>query len=109
VYQCCWRICREINIASRSDYHMFYSLFPSVTYLRHLVPLHSETKEAAIGWACNYEVEENEMCAECGWFNLSLNPACRPRNGKVGVAVAVLVCIREVFGSNVGQDNGCPD
>jgi hypothetical protein len=24
VYQCCWRICREINVFSRFEYHMFY-------------------------------------------------------------------------------------
>jgi hypothetical protein len=33
VYQCWWRICREINILSRFEYHMFYVLYPFVTYL----------------------------------------------------------------------------
>jgi hypothetical protein len=33
VYQCCWRICREINVFSRFEYHMFYVLYPSVTCL----------------------------------------------------------------------------
>jgi hypothetical protein len=32
-YQCWWRICREINVFSRSEYHMFYVLYPFVTYL----------------------------------------------------------------------------
>jgi hypothetical protein len=33
VYQCWWRICREINIFSRFEYHMFYVLYPFVSYL----------------------------------------------------------------------------
>jgi hypothetical protein len=33
VYQCWWRICREINVLSRFEYHMFYVLYPIVTYL----------------------------------------------------------------------------
>jgi hypothetical protein len=34
VYQCWWRICREINaFFFRFEYHMFYILYPSVTYL----------------------------------------------------------------------------
>jgi hypothetical protein len=34
VYQCWWRICREINVFfSRFEYNMFYVLFPFVTYL----------------------------------------------------------------------------
>jgi hypothetical protein len=32
-YQCWRRICREINIFSRFEYHMFYVLYPFVTYL----------------------------------------------------------------------------
>jgi hypothetical protein len=32
VYQCWWRICREINVFPRFEYHMFL-LFPFVTYL----------------------------------------------------------------------------
>jgi hypothetical protein len=27
VYQCWWRICREINVFSRFEYHMFYFLY----------------------------------------------------------------------------------
>jgi hypothetical protein len=33
VYQSWWRICREINIYSRFEYHMSHVLYPSVTYL----------------------------------------------------------------------------
>jgi hypothetical protein len=33
VYQCWWRICREIIVFSRFEYHMFYVLYPFVTYL----------------------------------------------------------------------------
>jgi hypothetical protein len=33
VYQCWWRICREIKVFSRFDCHTFYVLYPFVTYL----------------------------------------------------------------------------
>jgi hypothetical protein len=34
VYQCWWRICREINVFfSRFEYRMFYVVYPFVTYL----------------------------------------------------------------------------
>jgi hypothetical protein len=33
VYKCWWRICRETNVSSRSEYHMFYVLYPFVTRL----------------------------------------------------------------------------
>jgi hypothetical protein len=34
VYQCWWRICREINVfSSRFEYRMFYVLYSFVTYL----------------------------------------------------------------------------
>jgi hypothetical protein len=34
VYQCSWRICREISVFFFSfEYHMFYVLYPFVTYL----------------------------------------------------------------------------
>jgi hypothetical protein len=36
VYQCWWRICREIKILSRFEYHMFYGLYPFVSYLLSL-------------------------------------------------------------------------
>jgi hypothetical protein len=32
LYQCWWRICREINIFPNFEYHMFYILYPFVTY-----------------------------------------------------------------------------
>jgi hypothetical protein len=33
VYQCWWRVCREINVFSKFECHMFYVLYPFVTYL----------------------------------------------------------------------------
>jgi hypothetical protein len=33
VYQCWWRIYREIKVFSRLKYHMFYVLYPFVPYL----------------------------------------------------------------------------
>jgi hypothetical protein len=36
VYQCCWRICREINGFSRFEYRMIYVLYPHVAYLLSL-------------------------------------------------------------------------
>jgi hypothetical protein len=33
VYQCYWRIYREINVFPRFECHMFYALYPFVTYL----------------------------------------------------------------------------
>jgi hypothetical protein len=32
VYQCWCRICRETNVFSRFKYHMFYILYPFVSY-----------------------------------------------------------------------------
>jgi hypothetical protein len=39
VYQCCCRICREINVFSMFEYHMFYVLYPFVTCLLTVVIL----------------------------------------------------------------------
>jgi hypothetical protein len=36
VYQCWWRICREIIVLFIFEYHIVYVLYPSVTYLRTL-------------------------------------------------------------------------
>jgi hypothetical protein len=33
VYQCWWRVFREINISSRFEYPVFYVLYQFVTYL----------------------------------------------------------------------------
>jgi hypothetical protein len=33
-----WRTCREINVFSRFTYHMFYVLYPFVTYLLTVPP-----------------------------------------------------------------------
>jgi hypothetical protein len=37
VYQCWWRVCREINMFSSFEYHIFYVLCPFVIYL-HTLP-----------------------------------------------------------------------
>jgi hypothetical protein len=34
VYQCWWRICREINVYFRFEYDMFYVLYPFVNFPR---------------------------------------------------------------------------
>jgi hypothetical protein len=36
VYRCWWRICWETNVFPRSEYHMFYILYPFVAYLMTL-------------------------------------------------------------------------
>jgi hypothetical protein len=36
VYQCCWRICREMFFPML-EYHVFYVLYPFVTHLLSLV------------------------------------------------------------------------
>jgi hypothetical protein len=33
VYQCSWRICREVNVLFMSEYLVFYVLYPFVSYL----------------------------------------------------------------------------
>jgi hypothetical protein len=33
VYQCWWRVCREIDVLPKFEYHIFYVLYPFVTYL----------------------------------------------------------------------------
>jgi hypothetical protein len=41
VYQCWLRICREINVFPRFEHHMFYVLYPFVTYLLTLLVIYS--------------------------------------------------------------------
>jgi hypothetical protein len=54
VYQCWWRICREINVFSRFEYHMFYVVYPFVTYLLTLpsipedITLHVATSKKSV-------------------------------------------------------------
>jgi hypothetical protein len=40
VYQCWWRICREINVFSGLEYQMFYVLYPFVIYLLTLLHIY---------------------------------------------------------------------
>jgi hypothetical protein len=50
VYQCWWMICREINVFSKFEYHMFfYVLYPFVTCLLTLTRI--ETCELCIGFS----------------------------------------------------------
>jgi hypothetical protein len=53
VYQCWWRICREINVfLSRFEYHMFYVLYQFVAYLLTLPRTYkSNEHEARISYA----------------------------------------------------------
>jgi hypothetical protein len=32
-YQCYWRICREMNVLCRFEYHICYVLYPFLTYI----------------------------------------------------------------------------
>jgi hypothetical protein len=45
MYQCWCRICREINFFFRFEYHMFYPLYPFVTYLLtlHIITSYKDT------------------------------------------------------------------
>jgi hypothetical protein len=43
VYQWWWRICREINVRFRVECHMFYVLYPFVTYLLTLPRVYART------------------------------------------------------------------
>jgi hypothetical protein len=36
VYQCRWKVCREINVFPRFQYHIFYFSYPVVSYLLNL-------------------------------------------------------------------------
>jgi hypothetical protein len=47
VYQCWWRICREINVFPTFEYHMFYVLYPFVAYL--LIPLRTSGVHMPVG------------------------------------------------------------
>jgi hypothetical protein len=43
VYQCWLRICREINVFSRFEYHIFYVLYPFLAYLLTLLRIFLST------------------------------------------------------------------
>jgi hypothetical protein len=47
VYQCWWRICREINVFPSFECHMSYVLYPSVTYFLTL-PRSSDVNSSMI-------------------------------------------------------------
>jgi hypothetical protein len=56
VYQCLWRICREINVFSRFEHYPFYILHPFVTYLLTLsrinIIISTQSIEISIGRYC---------------------------------------------------------
>jgi hypothetical protein len=47
--QCWWRICREISF-SRFEYHMFYVLYPFMTYLLILPRITIDIEEGGLVW-----------------------------------------------------------
>jgi hypothetical protein len=60
VYQCWWRICREINVFPRFEYHMFYVLYPFVTCLLTLPrtlcsPLAGSSSRLSL-WVCQWRL-----------------------------------------------------
>jgi hypothetical protein len=59
VYQCWWRICRDINVLSSSEYHIFYVLYTFVTYLLTLPRshIHTHTKNNTAGEDRTYILE----------------------------------------------------
>jgi hypothetical protein len=61
VYQCSWRICREIKVLSRFEYHMFYVLYPFMTYLLTLPRI---IQRRMVKWLMNDELdlEESVLC-----------------------------------------------
>jgi hypothetical protein len=49
VYQCWWKICREINVFfffSRFEYHMFFVVYPCMTYLLTFPRIRSDAKSS---------------------------------------------------------------
>jgi hypothetical protein len=52
VYQCWWRICREIDAFTpppRFEYHMFYVLYPFVTYVLTLPCISQDNQSPDLG------------------------------------------------------------
>jgi hypothetical protein len=63
VYQCWWRIYREINVSSSFEYHMFYSLYPFVAYLLTLCRMSfvCHMLEKIIGQSCLILIRNQEF------------------------------------------------
>jgi hypothetical protein len=53
IYQCWWWICREKNVFSRLEYHIFYVLYPFLTYL---LTLPRTFREREIAIAINFRI-----------------------------------------------------
>jgi hypothetical protein len=60
VYQCWWRLCREIHVFSRFEYHIFYVMHPFVTYL--LTFPRSEAQEQL----CHYQIIFQDRTSSVG-------------------------------------------
>jgi hypothetical protein len=63
VYQCWWRICREINVLHSFEYHMYYVLYPFVSYLLTLLRINK-----------THWVIHNGICIHIlqMWFNVCI-------------------------------------
>jgi hypothetical protein len=57
VYQYWWRICREINVFFRFEYHILYVLYPFVTYLLTLPRILKQVVHKVTTVLCIYILE----------------------------------------------------
>jgi hypothetical protein len=64
VHQSWWRICREIDVFSRLEFHMFYVLYSFVTYLltlsRKIIIGRYGDSERARKWVAAYVSTEED-------------------------------------------------
>jgi hypothetical protein len=87
VYQCCWRICRETNVFSGFEYHVFCVLYTFVIYLltlpRNIAPtvLHPNF----------FSLKTTKWRSSC-YLRTSSN-ACRPEQLSQNRPVCVCMCI----------------
>jgi hypothetical protein len=128
VYKCWWRICREINVFSRFEYHMFYILYPFVIYLlthplssRETLRFWGTSRLNLQGRTVNREIDEYEaggklrplwttrrhitedfLCNLC--CDVRLSPLCRPHMGLLYQPQVIDVC-GAVGGMRIGRGN----
>jgi hypothetical protein len=69
VYECCWRICREINVFPRFEYHMFHVLYLFVTYLLSLARITNSSQISCTETTSNFEQPRCSL----SWGELELN------------------------------------
>jgi hypothetical protein len=81
VYQCWWRICREVNVFSRFEYHMFYVLYPFFLVSRDglWATLSLPENEDEIPRALNFTCWNSGWYCELGWG--SDTSVCGPQRG----------------------------